>query len=332
MNGLATPGQHRRLVWKQGLGQRALLVLVVDYYLPVELKTATSAGQLVGLVLLMLMVACAASPQLLGKNKASGIVLAAVRTSAWSNSALLEVPPFALYADGTAIYTRDGQYWTARLTPVEVMAIWHRLEQAGFFEVPDEITLTPNWTDMDVGRIVAHTDKGWRMVRIYNPDFEPDGCARIDAVRREFLLLNEFSAEKEERWLPKELGVFLSGYLHAPSPSIPWPEGLTPPRESKLPPDHAEERGETTSYFYTISPREQVALADLLVAQASRDRAAVIVHKKKWSVGFVPYLPLIFDLFRALERHSDWPWGFDYRDKPTHPCKDAIRDGIWGTP
>ena len=300
-------------------------MLALAYYPRMDLKPSTwtsHRAQLVGLALLTLLaVACAAHPRLLGKNKASGIVLAATRTSAWSHSPLLEVPPFVLYADGTAIYTRDSERWTARLTPAEVQALWHRLDRAGFFEVPDEITLTPNQTDMDVGRIVAHTDKGWHMVRIYNPDFKPAGCARIDAVRREFLFLNEFRAEREERWLPKELGVYLSGYSYARGPDIPWPEGLTPPPKSKLSPNHSKEPGGITSYFHRVPSTEQGALANLLVVQAANDRSAVVVHGKRWGVGFVPYLPHILDLFGALKQHSDWPWGFDYGDKPTSPCK-----------
>ncbi len=286
-----------------------------------ERRVCLVAVFVIGLV--MFVGACAGTPRLLGKSKPREIVLAGVRNSAWAQSPVLEVPPFVLYGDRTAIYTRDGQYWTAQLTPAEVQALWQRLRQAGFFDVPTEITLTPNHTDSDVGRIVAQTDRGWRMVRIYNPDFEPKGCPRINSVRREFLSLNHFQSENEMPWIPDELGLQLIEYSHARGPDIPWPIGLTPPLKSKLPSECLEDPDAVCTYFHRMPAKEHFALANLLIEQARRDRAAVALHSKKWAVHYVPFVPGILELFRALDRYSDWPWGFDYGEKPTSPCREA---------
>lgn len=281
-------------------------------------------------VFLSALLACGGSPPRLARGADTEIVLAAVRTNAWAHSARLEVPPFVLYSDGTVIYTRGKQFFTAKLAPQEVDGLWHRLRRAGFFEVPKKITLAPHMTDLDVGRVAVRTEGGWRIVRIYAPDVTPRGCSKIDAVRREFLALNAFRTVGEESWHPAELAVHLTGYSYAPGGDIPWPDGLTRPPEEQLPPDRSDDPGVPTTYLHRIPAKEHGVLASLLEEQHHRDRAAVVVHGKKWAVHVAPVVPGVLALFRALEKHSDWPWEFDYTAaEPTEPCKVNAPDFSW---
>jgi hypothetical protein len=197
----------------------------------------------------------------------------------WAMAVGSDTPTFALYTDGTAIYSegnrRSGKYVVTHLSTSQISQLFAASHLNKATQLKDCYDLV-DWTDQPTNVLTVKTSSGFKSIAAYGRVRENDPetqSAKLPAdLRTAFDYLFDYHAEDAKPWQPTFFEVTIWPFTYAQS-SIQWPTNfpnLTNSRTVK----HKQS-------YHLFLPIAQLNQFEAFEAKI-KPTQAVVISGKKW--------------------------------------------------
>lgn len=212
-----------------------------------------------------------------------------------------DTPRVEVFTDGTVLRLeqpagREPHITVGRLTPKELAVVQRALTPRWYFwRLKEHYDIQPNVTDMITTELIVRAGSRTKRVAVYGYSPEPwtppastvmNRVVRADRLPREFDRLCKTLLQVKVRntavWAPRYVEVMIWPYDHSPEEPLPWPSQW-PDLDDRM----AFQRGDSWSLILPGADLEE--LRDFL--RLLRERQAVEIGGKKWSISYRPVMP-----------------------------------------